>query len=271
MKKTLLTLAMLLVGLLGAQAQDKLRLYDTMDMVDIINEAAENCEKNGATYNILFNARPVNQNTWNALILPFDIKPGHLQNAFGYAAVSVLVKDNPDPGSIHFANITSGTIPAGTPFLFKPDETTETFQDVTYFKKVGIKKVEAQMVQTDKNGNSIIGVFSPTEIYGTPYYYISQGIWKNAGKFTAEKPVTLKPFRAYIDFKPSRSNVAPRIIIDEPDGTTTVIDAITFNKGEFSTDSRQDNGWYTVTGMRLSEEPTSKGVYIHNSRKVIIK
>ena len=35
-------------------------------------------------------------------------------------------------------------------------------------------------------------------------------------------------------------------------------------------DSSHD-GWYTINGVKLSGEPTVKGVYIHNDRKYIIK
>ena len=272
MKKTVLTLAVLLAGVLGAQAQNKLKLFDTMDMVEDINAAAEVCEKDPkATYKITFNSRTINQDNWNVMVLPFDVKPGIFSQALGYASVDVLKVDNDNPYSMHFELTTSGIIPAGTPFLFKPGYFKETFQEVTAFKKVVIKKVESQMVQTDKNGNRFIGVFSPTTFYGKGFWYMSQGMWKQASKFTEENPVNMKALRAYIDLNRTKSAEAPMIIIDEPDGTTTVIDAATFNKGEFKSNGGLDTGWYTVTGLRLSDEPTAKGVYIHNARKVIIK
>ena len=59
-------------------------------------------------------------------------------------------------------------------------------------------------------------------------------------------------------------------IIDEPDGTTTTVDAATFNTGSFSSRS-QDDSWYSLTGARLTEVPTQKGVYIHQGRKVVIR
>jgi hypothetical protein len=30
-------------------------------------------------------------------------------------------------------------------------------------------------------------------------------------------------------------------------------------------------GWFTINGVKLSEQPTQKGVYIHNGRKIVIK
>ena len=104
MKKTVLTLAVLLAGVLGAQAQNKLKLFDTMDMVEDINAAAEVCEKDPkATYKITFNSRTINQDNWNVMVLPFDVKPGIFSKALGFAVCDVLVKDNPNPYSMHFA------------------------------------------------------------------------------------------------------------------------------------------------------------------------
>ena len=231
MKKTLLTLAVMLAGTLGIHAQT-LTLSDNYDQVAKINEKAEQ----GGTWTIRFSSsRAINQDNWNVLVLPFDVPNLRmLSKAFGYAAVDVLNVNNDVPNTMHFVQATSVAIPAGTPFVFKPtsDEgAPKDFKNVIGFTNVEVKKVEAQMVQTDKNGNRFIGVFSPTTFYG-------KGLM---------------------------------IIIDEPDGTTTVIDPATFNKGEFKSNGTQDDGWYSVTGMRLTQEPTAKGVYIHNARKVVIK
>lgn len=33
----------------------------------------------------------------------------------------------------------------------------------------------------------------------------------------------------------------------------------------------QSDAWYTITGVKLNGVPTSKGVFINNGRKVVIK
>ena len=33
----------------------------------------------------------------------------------------------------------------------------------------------------------------------------------------------------------------------------------------------KSNGWYTLSGMKLNGKPKSKGVYINNGRKIVIK
>jgi hypothetical protein len=270
MKKTLFTLALILGGMLGARAQTQfLTLDDSKDLTPVINAAAEK----GGTYNIRFSSRNVNVNTWNVLCLPFDVTPAQLSNAFGYAAIDRLIEEN-DDGNIHFEPSVSGIIPAGTPFLMHVGDTYKTkdnFRKVVAFTGVTVKKVEASTTVTDACGNRFIGTFSPVEVYGEKIWYMSKGKWYDALYFSEENPVSLKPMRCYIDFSGNTTKARPLIIIDEPDGTTTTIDVATFNKGEFTTKAVQDNGWYSLTGTRLTEAPTTKGIYIHQGRKVIIK
>ena len=32
-----------------------------------------------------------------------------------------------------------------------------------------------------------------------------------------------------------------------------------------------DNVWYTISGIRLTEKPTAAGIYIHNGKKMLVK
>jgi hypothetical protein len=37
------------------------------------------------------------------------------------------------------------------------------------------------------------------------------------------------------------------------------------------TSANTDNAWYSLSGARLSGKPTTKGIYIHQGRKVMVK
>jgi len=268
MRKTLLTLAVMLAGVLGTQAQQALTLDDSEDLVPVINAAAEA----GGTYDVTFSDRPINLDTWNVWCLPFDIRPSEFKSYLGTVVVD-LIDDTNDDGNIHFEPSVSGTIPAGTPFIInvgRMKRTPTNFKRVT-FKGVTLKKVESSYTVTDPSGNRFVSTFSPIGIYGRKFWYMSKGNWYDARRFSEENPVNLKPMRCYIDFTGNTVKARPLIIIREPDGTTTAIDVATFNEGEFTTKGSLDNGWYTLTGTRLTEAPTSKGIYIHQGRKVIIK
>ena len=259
---------MMLGGLLGIQAQQTLVLDDSEDLVPVINAAAEA----GGTYNVTFSARPINLDSWNVWCLPFDIRPAEFTKVLGSIAVDLIDSLNTD-GNIHFEPSVSGVIPAGTPFIInvgKLKRTPTDFSKVT-FKGVTLKKVESSTTVTDHSGNRFISTFSPIDVYGRKIWYMSKGAWYDARRFSAEKPVSLKAGRCYIDFSGNTVKARPLIIIREPDGTTTAIDEATFNTGEFNTKGSQDQAWYTLTGTRLREAPTVKGIYIHQGRKVIIK
>ena len=51
-------------------------------------------------------------------------------------------------------------------------------------------------------------------------------------------------------------------------GETTAIGTLDTTTGEVSFDSE---AWYTLDGVRLSGKPSSKGIYINNGKKIVIK
>ena len=224
---------MMLGCTLGTQAQTTLTLDDSEDLVSLINEAAEA----GGTYNVTFSDRPINLDSWNVLCLPFDIRPAQFTKYLGTVVVDLLDVNSDEDGNIHFEPTASGTIAAGTPFIInvgKLKRTPTNFNKVT-FKDMEVKQVEASYTETDISGNRFISTFSHVEFYGEKFWYMTKGVWKDALYFTEANPVHLKPLRCYVDFTENTTTPAPKIIIREPDGTTTTIDAATFNTCEFST------------------------------------
>ena len=51
-------------------------------------------------------------------------------------------------------------------------------------------------------------------------------------------------------------------------GETTAIGTLDTKTGELSFDSE---AWYTLDGVRLSSKPSTKGIYINNGKKIVIK
>ena len=220
---------------------------------------------------VTFTSRAVNEDTWNVCVLPFETTPADISEAFGYAAVDVLNQDA-DDGNIHFQIVTSGVIPAGTPFIFKPskdaagavaDFNEVTFEDVVVVKSLanaaaGVYVDLGNTYQMDKAGNKFWGTFKSTSFFGKQYWYMSKGAWKDASKFTDAKPVSLKAFRAYVEFV---TPAAGRIYIEELDGTETAIDAIKFNQ-------MVNGDTYTIDGKKVSNT-AQKGVYIRQGRVIV--
>ena len=101
-----------------------------------------------------------------------------------------------------------------------------------------------------------------TDGLGAPTAQSRIGFWPFAG-------TTLKAHRAYIP-----ANDIPNVVntgssrgltfsfSDEAGGAVTGIRNIASDLQE---------GWYTVSGVRLNGKPTEKGVYIHNGRKEVVR
>ena len=73
----------------------------------------------------------------------------------------------------------------------------------------------------------------------------------------------INPFRAYLRL--STSSAPEFLSITWGDGTTSIVP---LDKEQVRQDA---DGWYTITGFRLPSKPTEKGIYIHNSKKTIVK
>ena len=108
---------------------------------------------------------------------------------------------------------------------------------------------------------------------------ISQGEFVKVGEY-----VRIKPMRCYLEYTGSDANWAGArgmtraAAADEPlpetikvrligaNGEVTAIGTLHTQTGEVVLD-----GWYTLDGTRLSGQPTRKGIYVNNGKKVIIK
>ena len=74
----------------------------------------------------------------------------------------------------------------------------------------------------------------------------------------------LNAFRAF--FELTDANAKAREFVMNFDGETTGIS----NTDRTDYTDKAD-AWYTVNGVRLSAKPTTKGMYIKNGKKVVVK
>ena len=97
--------------------------------------------------------------------------------------------------------------------------------------------------------------------------------------------VKVKPMRAYLKYKDGGEDysgapmMAPRraaetlperisVRLIDAEGNVTGIGTLETRTGEVRFDPE---AWYTLNGVRLSGQPTQKGIYVNNGKKVIIK
>jgi hypothetical protein len=216
---------------------------------------------------VTFTDRSINAGFWNVVALPFEASVAQISEAFGYAAVDVL-NEAANDGNIHFQVISSGKVPAYTPFIVKTTEDEEliksNFNEVVFYD-VTLEAWPAakNSVVKDAAQNEFIGTFlANTEIpaKSQEHWYMSKGTWYDTMNRT--KAVNLKAFRAYVHFDPANVAAGARIFIEEPDGTETAIDAVEFN-------NMVNGDTYTVDGMKVNK--AQKGVYIQNGKKIAVK
>ena len=119
-----------------------------------------------------------------------------------------------------------------------------------------------------------------------------QGVYNNtitveAGEFVRAKVgAKIRPTSCYLmwtgyepDYAPARrmtrgaaadEELPQRITVKliSANGETTAIGTLDTKTGEVTFDSE---AWYTLDGVRLSGKPSTKGLYINNGKKVIVK
>lgn len=193
--------------------------------------------------------RTIQGGVWNTLCLPFDIDPNTMAQATGNAVgdVSLRTYTGYDDGAMIFTSVTDA-VSAGTPFLVKIATTS-----VNPFFLLASLKGDAT-AQTVTHGNaSMTGTLAPTDIGPTGLFLTASGeLKKGSGGNT-----TLKGLRAYFTVA---SGASARLLFS--DGTMGI--------SETETAPTADR-WYTLDGQELSSQPTQRGIYIKDGKKVIIR
>ena len=231
---------------------------------------------NGTEKHVTFTSRQLTGGKWNVLVLPFDIEVSDLSTALGYAVVDAFNTTKTD-GNIHF-DIFLNEIKANTPILVMPKANINlnavTFLSKTIkYKKTGsgrpytLNADNNPYVENAAAGVKFVGTYKAKSLWGPGYRYMAGGTFYGTTNLPETDPEIIKPLRAYLDLTEATS-AAPMIIIQEPDGSTTAISTV--NADNFVNNYTKD-GWYTINGLKLDDMPTTKGVYIHNGKKVVIK
>ena len=120
-------------------------------------------------------------------------------------------------------------------------------------------------VSEDAAGNKFHGVFKSTDLAANANYWVMVPAQDKFKKLDAEG-TTLTPINCYLETAEELDAFARSIFVEEADGTVTAINAV-------SVDGLQQNneGWYTIGGVKLQSAPTEKGVYIKDGKKFVIK
>lgn len=166
-------------------------------------------------------------------------------------------------------NMSKLTVNATTPnkaYIFKPSKTAA----LKPMLNKQVKKLTGTVANpsSESEAEGLHGVYEyykwtskPSNVYcysASDKGSVKQGQFAKVGQNTH-----IKPFRAYLRLNVSS---APEFIsVDWGDGMTSIVP---IEKEQVHQDA---DGWYTITGFRLPNKPTEKGIYIHNHKKTVVK
>jgi hypothetical protein len=152
----------------------------------------------------------------------------------------------------------SGTIAAGTPMLVY--NSTEV-QKLVKIKMTAADASTAATAVPEFKGTAVAREFTADDMTLADYYALSGGkafaYVKNAGTIAANQ--------CWLQFdKPQGPGAKQRAINIVFEEGTTGLEAI--DNGQLTIDNE---GWYDLNGRKLDGEPTTKGVFIKNGKKVM--
>ena len=259
----------------GTTENVRLAPQDTKDNSDFISllaarnaalTAVEHTPALNTAVDLTFTGRTLfKDNAWNTLCLPFDVViEGSPLAGDNVQAMTLNAATSGQSGSTLTLNFdhAPATIPAGTPFIMKWDSgdnlTNPVFTGVTVSK--------ATPTDVDFDGGTFKGTYSPIVwesenksillVGGNSLYYPQPSGGQNP---------RINTCRAY--FQLADSTNASEFVLNFGEETTSLNEELRMKNEEFATAA----GWYTLSGTRLDKQPTQKGIYIHNGRKVVIK
>lgn len=197
-------------------------------------------------------------NNWYTICLPFALTAEKLQTAFGENVKVGDFSGYTVSGSAIGVNFTTVTaMAANHPYIIKV--TDANVENPTFN---GVDIVDGTPVNnkgTDATANikAMIGVYAETTLENN-WLYIRGNKFKYSNGTSK-----VRPYRAYFRFRDFTDAMHSRSIIIVEDGATGIrlVDGAQADGGD----------WYDLSGRKLSGKPTSKGVYIQNGKKVVIK
>ena len=252
-------------------------LADNADNSSLIATAATS----GETLDVTLVGRTLTKDGyWNTLCLPFSLTATQIA-ASPLAGATIKTMDNSntgtslsDAGALTLKFNTVDAIEAGKPYIVKWETTGDNIVNPT-FSNVIISSTTPTPVENYDQKVTFVGQYSPFSIVandallgdnqGHKSEIIMMATQNNLGYSQTTRQ--LKCFRCHFYVPANDGELSARsIVVDFGDGETTEIGTINNNRETIA-----NNQWYTLDGRKLTGKPTTKGVYIHNGRKEVVR
>lgn len=257
-------------------------------------------EEVGNIKSVTYN-RPFNTAQAATVILPFNYTCNDNEGGKFYGFQKVEYDEDAHKWVCTMEEPSTGSLTANTPYLFMPSETKMTFPNI-----VSMTGGVVTLLPTTANDGLYGGATTDAawNFHGTykgkswavasnDYGFAARSGIEAGGEATVEagqfvrftKGAFIKPMRCYLSYvgmeapAPARGLTRSAAATDDlpqsitvrlvsRSGETTAIGTLDTKTGELSFDSE---AWYTLDGVRLSSKPSTKGIYINNGKKIVIK
>ena len=229
--------------------------------VDEEKTLAENIAAYGTKSDFFLN-RTLTANVWNTFASPFAIAAADMEKYFGAGAKVRQLNTTSVDGTVLTLNFTDATeIEAGKPYLVKPAANVDFSADGKEFASVDLTAASATPTATTYV--NFFPTLGKTAVTGDPKDIL---ILNASGTLVHPSAVgNMKGFRGYFVMHDAPAG-AREFIMNFGDGETTGIQSIRMENG-----TTPAEGTYDLSGRRIQGQPTQKGIYIQNGKKVVIK
>lgn len=229
----------------------------------------------GYTYEAKNNAKvtltkPLKENVWNAICLPFSMTEQQVRNAFGEnARIAEFKKVDERKDVALFGMHYYQLITAGKPCLIKPSQVSETYT----IKGVTIDAEKALTVADSNKKFDFVGTYATTSM-PVNSHFLGSADGKLYYITTAKNISGLKAF-----LKPAENNSGAKLSIafdstdNDQDNNTTGIEAIKDYTEQDAANSSANKGIYNINGQFVGTNPAilPQGIYVKNGKKFIVK
>jgi len=207
--------------------------------------------------------RTLTANVWNTFASPFAIAAGDMTKYFGAGAKVRQLNTTSVAENVLTLNFEDATsIVAGQPYLVKPAANVDFSADGKEF--AGVDLTAASATPTATTYVNFIPTLGKTAVTGDPKDIL---ILNASGTLVHPSAAgNMKGFRGYFVMHEETASLARAFVINFGEGETTGIQPIRMENG-----TTPAEGTYDLSGRRIQGQPTQKGVYIQNGKKVVIK
>ena len=214
-------------------------------------------------------AHPWAAETWNTMVLPFEVTVAELSAQLGYAIVNRVDVSKTTENNVQF-KLEMQKVPANEPFCVKTSAAIANGKVLTFTAKKIVDGGQYPSVDAG-NGYKFVGAYQNLTIdKNHPTYNFLRGDnvkWAHIGASSANS-WTVVPFDAYVDLTAAAAPEMVTFTFQEIDGSITAIKNV---EASVNDGSAVKTGWYTIDGKKLNAAPAQKGIYIYNGKKFVVK